>query len=392
LRDGEVVADEVWKRFRRFTNEGEPPRGARWRLRPPQGDWWWVLSDVNFALAPGEGLGVVGRNGSGKSTLMKLIAGFLFPHAGRIATAGRVAAIVEITVGSASDLSGRDNIELLGAINGRSRRQMKASIDEIIDFSGLGDVIDRPLGFYSSGMRARLAFATLTAVDPDVLIVDEALSVGDAEFKERSSERIRELRRRGCTLLYVSHDLSSVRELCTDAIHLDEGRILDQGPVDDVLGRYEQTYATAVESEPGSEVRIVTVEPVATVEAPDAVSVTFSLGAVADATADVVVECGVSAAGALVIRSDVLVSLPAGESEVVVRFAPLPLTRGRCMSWIAVTAPDGRPLVRWQRSGSFQVEGEAIAVRRAGGRAAPLRPAHVVDVLPRSVRTEPAPR
>lgn len=384
MLDGQVVAQEAWKRFRRFgpPQNDDAYRRLSWhQRRTGRGDWWWALSDISFEVQPGSGLAVLGRNGSGKSTLMKLAAGFLFPYSGMVRTGGRVAAIVEITTGTASDLSGRENVYLLGAINGRSRQEMATRFDDIVDFAGLGDVIDRPLGFYSSGMKARLAFSTITAVEPDILIVDEALSVGDADFRERSADRIRDLRRGGCTLLFVSHDMASVRELCTEGMHLVGGRITDRGPIDEIIARYEQSFAGSIESETGSPVRILDVRPSACQSA-DGTSVAVTTSVEVDRAVDLTINVGVASGGLLLLRAESNVSLAPGESAIDVTFQALPLVGGRCMTWIsASSAEDGEPYVRWQRSGSFDVPGPIAVPRRLSGpRPVPLDPAVAVVV------------
>ncbi|MFC5500517.1 ABC transporter ATP-binding protein [Caenimonas terrae] len=199
----------------------------------------WALRDVSFELRRGQCLGVIGDNGAGKSTLLKLIAGTLKPTAGSLTQAGRVTAILELGAGFHPEFSGRDNLFFGGSLIGIGQAQMKQLQDSIIEFSELGEAIDRPVKTYSSGMVVRLAFALVTAVEPDVLIVDEALAVGDQHFQKKCVERIEAFRENGCTILFCSHSLYHVRQLCDAALWLDGGKQRAWGPTERVLAGYE---------------------------------------------------------------------------------------------------------------------------------------------------------
>ena len=199
-----------------------------------------ALRDVSFSVGRGETLGIVGRNGSGKSTLLQLICGTLKPTAGSVEVNGRVAALLELGAGFNSEFTGRENVHLNAAILGMSRAETAARLPSILEFAELGRFIDQPVKTYSSGMFVRLAFATAISSDPDVLIVDEALAVGDEAFQRKCFARIEQLQSRGSTILFVSHAPGSVLQLCTKALLLDGGELLLQGSPKTVIGQYQR--------------------------------------------------------------------------------------------------------------------------------------------------------
>ncbi|MBX6772837.1 MAG: ABC transporter ATP-binding protein, partial [Chloroflexi bacterium] len=204
---------------------------------------FWALRDVSLSVAPGETLGIIGENGSGKSTLLKLISGILEPTAGRVRVEGKVSALIELGAGFHPDLTGRENIYLNGAILGLGRREMARRFEEIVAFAELERFIDTPVKHYSSGMYMRLGFAVAISVDPDILIVDEVLAVGDEAFQRKCLERIADLRRRGTTVIFVSHVLPLVEQLCDRAVWLERGVIRARGDARAVV----RAYQTAVE-------------------------------------------------------------------------------------------------------------------------------------------------
>ena len=200
---------------------------------------FWALRDISFTVQPGERLGVLGFNGAGKSTLLKVIAGVMKPTQGTVEIHGVVAPLLELGAGFDMNYSGRENIFLYGAKMGYSRKYIQERYEEILEFSELKDFIDAPVKNYSSGMRARLGFSIATAVEPEVLIVDEVLSVGDAKFRNKSEAKIQSMFDKGVTVLFVSHNTAQVRSLCNTAILLDKGRIVAQGGADEVCDVYD---------------------------------------------------------------------------------------------------------------------------------------------------------
>jgi lipopolysaccharide transport system ATP-binding protein len=197
-----------------------------------------ALKDVAFSIRRGEATGIIGRNGSGKSTLLQLIAGTLTPSSGRIAVNGRVSALLELGSGFNPDFTGRENVFLNGAIYGYSRAEMERRFDEIAAFADIGGFIEQPVKTYSSGMMMRLAFSVAVAMQPDILIIDEALAVGDVFFTQKCFQRIREIVHRGATLIFVSHDMGAVQSLCDRALLLHEGTVRFDGAPEDCVSRY----------------------------------------------------------------------------------------------------------------------------------------------------------
>jgi lipopolysaccharide transport system ATP-binding protein len=199
---------------------------------------FWVLRDVSFAIPPGETVGLIGENGAGKSTALKLMARTVLPTSGKVALNGKVSALLELGAGFHPDLSGRENIFLSGSLMGLSRAYLQARFEEIVAFSELETFIDMPVKHYSSGMYMRLAFAVSAHIDPDILLVDEVLAVGDQAYQAKCLRRITQLQERGVTILIVSHDLSTITRLCQRAIWLDNGQICGDGRPLDVIPDY----------------------------------------------------------------------------------------------------------------------------------------------------------
>ncbi len=202
---------------------------------------FFALRNIDLTIRRGESWAFVGRNGAGKSTLLKLISRILMPYEGKVTVNGTIAPMIELGAGFDPNLTAEENIFINGCIMGHSREFMRDHFDEIVEFAQLQDFLKMPIKNYSSGMRARLGFAVATMVKPDILIVDEVLAVGDASFRKRCNERMKEMLSGGTTLLFVSHSDAEVRALCRNAVWLDHGKILQSGPTQDILAAYAAT-------------------------------------------------------------------------------------------------------------------------------------------------------
>lgn len=208
---------------------------------------FWALRDINLRIGRHERVGILGHNGAGKSTLLRLLARIYTPTSGHQSIQGSVAPLIELGAGFNPELSGFDNILLNGAMLGCTRKQMLARVDGILDFSGLREFADVPLKYYSSGMHMRLAFSIATEIDPDILLIDEALGVGDAAFVGKAKARMNELLTRSNTVVIVSHDLGALAEVCTRGLWMDHGRIVADGPIDEIIDRYRESVAAKTE-------------------------------------------------------------------------------------------------------------------------------------------------
>lgn len=235
---GTIAVTNLGKAYRQYPSRWS--RLAEWLIpgHKPRHTLKWVLQDVSFTVAPGEAVGIIGINGAGKSTLLKMITGTTQPTTGSVGTTGRVAALLELGMGFHPDFTGRQNVVMAGQLLGYTVDEIARLMPEIEAFAEIGDYIDQPVRVYSSGMQMRLAFSVATARRPDVLIVDEALSVGDAYFQHKSFDRIRKFKEEGTTLLFVSHDPGTIKTLCDRAIFIDDGRVALDGPPADVLDFY----------------------------------------------------------------------------------------------------------------------------------------------------------
>jgi len=236
-----IVVQGVSKQFRRY-HHGRPRtlhevllRGlCHWRST----EGFWALRDVSFSVAPGHMAGVIGANGAGKSTLLRLIGGVGRPDTGRIELNGRIGGLLELGAGLHGDLTGRENVYISGVVAGLTRREVEQRFEAIVDFAELQEFIDNPLRTYSTGMRVRLAFAVAVHIEREILLIDEVLSVGDLAFRRKCMERIAQFKTQGRTILFVSHDIRSIVELCDEALWLHGGRIAAYGPADAVVDQY----------------------------------------------------------------------------------------------------------------------------------------------------------
>lgn len=224
------VADERIGTFKEYM--------IRWLKRRIQHRHFWALQDINLSIFKGETIGLIGHNGAGKSTLLKLVARVLRPTTGRVLVNGQVAPLLEFGAGFHPELTGRENVFLNGALLGYSRQEMEEKFNRIVDFAELWHFIDAPVRTYSSGMTARLGFAVATDIQPDILIIDEVLAVGDESFQRKSAGRMEEFRQRGATILFVSHNMKTIEEMCHRAIWIDHGQLKTIGPVDEVIQAY----------------------------------------------------------------------------------------------------------------------------------------------------------
>jgi len=240
---GNITITNLGKAYKQYPSRWG--RLAEWLLplRKPRHTLKWVLQNINFQIAPGEAVGIIGINGAGKSTLLKIITGTTQPTTGLVQLTGRIAALLELGMGFNPDFTGRQNALMAGQLLGYSAEDIQKMMPQIEEFAEIGDYIDQPVRVYSSGMQMRLAFSVATAHRPDVLIVDEALSVGDAYFQHKSFDRIRNFREKGTTLLLVSHDKTAIQSICDRAILLNAGQLVMEGEPEVVMDYYNAMLA-----------------------------------------------------------------------------------------------------------------------------------------------------
>jgi lipopolysaccharide transport system ATP-binding protein len=231
LRD--VLARALTAPFRIFSSNSKPDS------RNPRSDYIWALKDVSFEVKQGEVVGIIGRNGAGKTTLLKILARITRPTSGYAEVRGRVGSLLEVGTGFHPELTGRENVYLSGAVLGMTKREIDRKFDEIVDFAGVAEFIDTPLKYYSTGMQMRLAFAVAAHLEPEILLVDEVLAVGDLEFQKKCLGKMEDVSRGGRTVLFVSHQMNQIRRLCERVIWLNGGQIVQEGPTHEVVSAYE---------------------------------------------------------------------------------------------------------------------------------------------------------
>jgi ABC-type polysaccharide/polyol phosphate transport system ATPase subunit len=362
--EGSVRVERVWKRFRPSRRALLRDEFERLVHTDKSSRWLWALRDVSFRVEPGEAVGLVGANGSGKSTLLKILTQVMYPHSGRVQVRGKVGAMIELAAGLHEDLTGAENIFIYGSLLGWDRRHIARRFDEIVAFAELEDAIHRQVKFYSSGMAMRLSFAVAAFLDPDVLLVDEVLSVGDAVFQQRCLSRMKDVLAEGTTLVYVSHDLSTVEAMCKRAIWLEQGVLRADGPVAEVLHAYRQASAA----------RLSGLEPPSAEQALAATGLRSDDGGPVRSGGPLVVELvawppaegalrcwlGVSdglEAPAFVVQS--VLDCPSGEVRLECRIDRLPLPGGRYLLWGSLAGAGGCELAPWRPLAELEVLGPA---------------------------------
>jgi len=366
-----VRADRVWKRFRADqpprrildTLEALPTRLAR--RSDARSRWRWALRDVSFTIEPGEAVGLIGTNGSGKSTLLKILNQIMYPYAGSVEAVGRVGALIDVRAGIHPQLTGRENVFLFGALLGLGRKRVAARFDEIVAFAELEQAIDRQVKFYSSGMQMRLGFAVAAFLEPDVLLVDEVLAVGDISFQQRCLDKMRSVHQAGSTIVFVSHDLGAVEASCSRTIWLRDGVVVADAATATVLDRYRGMVEAAARLDVPSSgpVRIVSVD----VAGPDGAAARSHAALDVCVTLDADVECfarlvvGVTeSVPSPVFVIDREIELGEGRTGLRCRIERLPLPRGRYAIWAAVVGADDHDLVPWRPVAELDVVGPVL--------------------------------
>jgi ABC-type polysaccharide/polyol phosphate transport system ATPase subunit len=386
LRNGEIVGEEIWKRFRldeRPTYLQDRVAAVGDRMRGRQADSWrWALSDVGLRAEPGESWALVGANGAGKSTLLKILSRVMYQTAGRLKVAGRVGALIEVRAGLTPLLTGRENIYLTGSIMGLRRREIARRFDEIVAFAELEGAVDRQVKYYSSGMQMRLGFSVAAHLQPDILLVDEVLAVGDASFQQRCLDRIRAVLSEGTTLLFVSHDLAAVEASCSNGIWLHNGEVRTRGPIREVLG----AYRGAVEGDAKSRADVQGRIKVSQIEAvsPDGGlaktggQLDVGLTLQSDERYRAWIYLGVTEGAAtpiFLLNPGREAIVEPGQTRVKCSIPSLPLPSGKYYLWGGVYRnwTQGEELVAWQPLTEFDIYGpELDAAPRAIVRLSPL--------------------
>lgn len=369
LPDGSVRVDHVWKKFRAdrtaplFYDQFD--RFRRSMTKSAKNDYRWVLKDVSLEVEPGGTLGLIGVNGSGKTTLLKIISKVTYQSAGTCQVRGRLGALLSVTSGIHPDLTGRENVFLYGAVLGMRRQVTRERFDQIVEFAGLTDAIDRQVKFFSLGMQMRLGFSIAAFLEPDILLVDEVLSVGDANFQQKCLKRIEEVVRQGTTLIYVSHDLTSVEATCKQALWLADALVQAAGPTREVAALYRasvQEDASLATSNEG-DVRLLKAEIAGPDEGPvrslEDAELKLTLNAPEAVEADFFVGVSLGTAFPMFITKHHGL-FPAGDFEVRCRLHNIPLPNGHYSVWAAMSGFgkwSGMPYLPWKPAVSFDVFG-----------------------------------
>lgn len=367
---GAIAVDQIWKRFRSDRNRpvfrDEVGRLAdSFRGRDNRKRWRWALQDVTLDVEPGEAVGLFGTNGSGKSTLLKILTRVMYPTAGELRISGRVGALIEIRAGVHPDLTGRENIYLYGSIMGLRRLEIDQRFDEIVDFAELNDALDRQLKYYSSGMAMRLGFAVAAFLQPDVLLVDEVLAVGDASFQQKCLDRMRAVLQEGTTLIFVSHDLASIESIARRGVWLRNGVVAADAPIRDALAAYRQhiesAAAIAARGVSDVEVSVSASGPGGSVPlSGDPLHLDLHINS--SGSRGVNVYLGISEGSAAPIFSvQQELRLDGGATARRCTLDRLPLPRGRYFVWCALTDVAGEDIVPWHPACEFDVQGPVLS-------------------------------
>lgn len=235
-----IVFENVSKRYKLYKNDKHRFLGTVLGDIVPYKNKQ-VFSDLSFKIKKGESVGILGKNGAGKSTILKMITGVTFPNSGKVVVNGNVSALLELTTGFDAETTGRENIYFKSYLMGFTKKQIEEKIDEIIEFSELGEYIDQPIRTYSSGMKARLGFAISANINPDILIIDEALSVGDSKFSKKCNKKVKEIQSSGATILFVSHSTKAIKSFCDKCMLLQNGKLVTYGDTEEVIKVYNDT-------------------------------------------------------------------------------------------------------------------------------------------------------
>jgi ABC-2 type transport system ATP-binding protein len=382
LANSAVSIENVSKTFRLYHDRATTLKERFVNRRKSEYEEFWALRDVSFDVSNGETLGLIGPNGSGKSTLLKMIGGIIRPTIGRITTHGRIASLLELGAGFHPDLTGRENVFLNSSILGVSRRETERNFDAIVAFAELEDFIDMQVRHYSSGMYVRLGFATAIHVDPQILLVDEVLSVGDESFQRKCIDRIRSFQRQGRTIVFVTHAADSVRDICNSACFIFKGRVQAHGKPADVVRAYrEQLHGEAhLEAFPGEERgdRRVKIERVAFSGADGRDRSVFHSGEDLCITVDVdapsrVEDVMVGIAihddhdtlliGTNTDVEDVPIEYLHGRARVRFLLRGLPMQEGRYLVTVGITTKDHRHVYHWrEKTYNFRCDRTSLAM------------------------------
>ncbi|MGQ0745130.1 MAG: ABC transporter ATP-binding protein [Acidimicrobiales bacterium] len=392
LPQGTIAVDHLWKRFKADRGKAQiRDKFARAKARAAgQGGargWRWALSDVDLVIEPGESVGLFGANGSGKSTLLKVLCRVMYPYAGAVEVSGRIGALIEVSSGMHPELTGRENTYLFGSLLGLPRSLVARKFDEIVAFAEVENAIDRQLKFYSSGMKMRLGFSVAAYLEPQVMLVDEVLAVGDASFQQKCLDRMRAVLTEGTTLVFVSHDLAAIEATCARGVWLSNGRVQVDGSVADALGAYRRAIEEGAEAKSAANtlLRLVKVEVAGPGQAPprtqEPLGVNVVLECETDGQARLCLGVSEGTASPIFVVSRDLVLAP-GPISVSARFAHLPLPKGEYFAWLGVIRKGkGQNPLNWQPVARFEVEGVALdPVPQAVVRSSPVHVATEWDV------------